>query len=456
MKKNSRLTALLLALFLLLGSAACSAGGEEETTVPETTASTSAPETTVEITEETTEEAITVVAPPETTTPPETLPPEPSDILRILTQDGVGEALLSALGAEEDCDLLAAREQKLLYEHGLVIELSKTANLSEKVQNDLLAGNSQYDLLLTNATLGVELLASGLLENLSEAGIDITPDSIGIHKSITESLTVGSGSYLIHSEALVSSLTSTYALKYNGASLSSDPVKKVLGGEFTVELMLTYISELNTDAFSLSFSPSLALFTGVGGEIFTKDEKGIPVSTLSADTGFAAKYDAALSLLSSASESEKAAFTVAKLSSASVGEIYLPLPKADSNSQYRSLVDAKSLSLLAAPAGVVGGKRLATLINALSLTSYDYKEAVRNRIVGESGMDGKNMLGIIETSMCLDLGSLLGWGDLDDHIADNMKKGTSAADLLADRMTTMRNKAVETAAGIVADRLGIK
>lgn len=458
MKNNSRLTALLLALFLLLSSAACSAGGDEETAE---TADTSAPETTVAITEETTEEVITVVATPETADPEiteitETLSPEPSDILRILMQDGEGEALLSGLGDGNDRDLLAAREQKLLYEHGLAIELSKTENLSEKLQNDLLAGSFGYDLLLVNAALGVELLAAGLLENLSEAGIGITPDSIGVHKGITESLTVGGGTYLLHSEALVSSLTSTYALKYDGTALSSDPVTKVSEGEFTVELMLSYIAELKTDAFSLASAPEIVLFTAAGGEIFSRNEKGIPLSSLSSDTDFAAKYDAALSLFSSSSGSEKASFTVSALSSASAGEIWLPLPKATVDSQHSSLVDEGSLSLLAAPSGVIGGKRLAELINALNLSSYDYKEAIRRRIVGESGTNGGMMLGIIETSMRLDLGKLLRWGNLDEYIAEGMKKGTSAEALLSDRMTTMRNKAVETAAKIVASRLCIE
>lgn len=452
MKKNSRSLALLLALLILISTAACSSGGGEETTE---NPSTSAPETTEAYTEETTEEAITVVAPPETTAP-ETEPTKPEDILRILMQDGEGEALISALASEEDRPLLDAREQKLLSEHALAIELSKTANLTEKIQNDLLAGNCAYDLLLLNAEIGINLLCNGLLENLSEAGIGITPDSIGIHKGITESLTVGNGTYLLHSEALVSNLTSTYALKYNGAKLSSDPAAKAIAGDFTVELMLTYISELKTDAFSLGESTPLSLFTAVGGEIFASNEKGIPASTVSADSGFAAKYNAALSLVSSNSGSGAAVFTVSKLSAASAGEVYLPLPKADGDSRYSSLVDADSISLLAAPAGVVGGKRLAEVLGALNLSSYDYKDAVRARLSEQSGTDGRQMIDIIETSMRLDLGILLGWGDLDEYVTEQIQKGTSAEALLSDRITSMRNKAAETAAGIVADRLGIE
>ncbi len=456
MKKNSRLIALLLALFILISTAACSSGGSEETTESET-ASTTAPETTETDIEETTEDPyVSVVAPPETTKTPETEPPKPDDILRILMQDGEGEALISALADEEDKSLLDAREQKLLSEHAIALELSKTQNITEKIEKDVLAGDCDYDLLLLDSATGINMLCSGLLENLSEAGIEITPDSIGIHKGITESLTVGKGTYLLCGDALVSNLTSAYALRYNGAKLSSDPAEKAIAGGFTVELMLAYISELKTDAFSLGSTSFLTLFTAIGGEIFTKDEHGIPVSSLEADTGFATKYDAALSLASKDQSSSRAVFTVTKLSPLSEGEIYLPMPKASADIEYCSPIDADTISLFAAPKGVIGGKRLTDLLKALNLASYDYKDAVCGRIVGKGGTEAEQMLGIIETSMRLELGSLLGWGDLDEYIAEGMKKGTSAEALLSDRMTAMRNKAAETAAGIVADRLGIK
>ena len=56
----------------------------------------------------------------------------------------------------------------------------------------------------------------------------------------------------------------------------------------------------------------------------------------------------------------------------------------------------------------------------------------------------------------LDLGILFGWGDIRDHIADGFNKSKSADDILADRMTEMRNKAAETAASILAGKLGIE
>lgn len=448
MKNHSRLPALLLCLLLLLSCAACSSGESEETE------STTAPETTAAITEETTEEVISVVAPPETTEVPETTDPTPTETIRIIMQDGKGETILSALAEDKYKPLLDAREQALLYEHSAEIELSKAENLKSTIENLVLAGESRYDLVLTEPFIGADLLNSGLLENLSGAGIGITPESIGARRSITASLTVGGGVYLFASDALVSDISATYALKYNGAALSSDPIEKALAGEFTAELMLTYIAEAENALSVGDFSP-VTLFRGAGGEIFTKNDKDIPISAVTSGTIFATAYDAAVELYSSSTEGD-AIFTLQKLSPLAEGEIYLPLPKIYSTLEYSTPIDQYSLSLFAAPAGVVSGSRLNNLITALAACSNDYRTTVRGEIIEKGAKDSAKILDIITENARLDLGILLGWGDICDHIAEGFNKSTPAADLLANRMTEMRNKAAETAASILAGKLGIE
>lgn len=447
MKNHSRLPALLLCLLLLFSSAACSSGEPEETE------STTAPETTEAIIEETTEEVISVVAPPETTAP-ETTDPTPAETIRIIMQDGKGEAILSALAEDKYKSLLDAREQSLLYEHSAEIELSKAEDLKSTIENLVLAGESRYDLVLTDPFIGADLLNSALLENLSGAGIGITPESIGVGKSITASLTVGGGVYLFASDALVSDISATYALRYNGAVLSSDPIEKALTGEFTAELMLTYVAEAENALSVGDFSP-VTLFRGAGGEIFTKNDKDIPISAVTSGTIFATAYDAALKLYSSSTEDD-AIFTLQKLSPLAEGEIYLPLPKIYSTSDYSTPIDQYSLSLFAAPAGVISGNRLNNLLTALAACSSDYRTAVRGEIAEKGAKNSAEMLDIIAEGARLDLGILFSWGDIRDHIANGFNKSISAADLLDDRMTEMRNKAAETAASILAGKLGIE
>lgn len=457
MKKHSRLIALLLGIFILLSAAACSGGGETETSAEET-ADTRTPETTDVITPATTEEpSVSASATPETTvevTTEETAPPVATDLIRILRQKDRGEAMSSLFADGEEKALLSEREERLLREHLLGVEVILTDNIASRVGNDILAAEKGYDLLLLTPEDGIALLTDGMLENLAEAGIDIKPESAGVLRSLTESLTVGGGAYLVSTIALTSDITSTYALRYDGTALSSSPVESALSGNFTAELMLSYLKEAE-NAFSLGESSPLTLYRGLGGKIFVKTASGIPTSAVTDDAIFKSAYTAA-SDIGARSADSKAIFTLEKISALESGNIYLPIPKATADIGYSLPADHATLSLLAAPAGVVSGNRLKTLVDALILSSGSYRDAVRTSIVKNGAERSLELLGIIETNSSLDLGILLGWGDIDDLIGDGLKKGTAADALLSDRMTEMRNKAVDVAAKIVADRLGIE
>lgn len=455
--------ALLLVLLTILSAAACSGAYTEETTE---TASTTVPETTETVIEVTTEEPeVSDVVPPdttsaettetitaETTAPPETAPPKATDTIRIIMQNGSGEAVLSGLAEEKYRTLLDAREKALLGEHSLVIELSKTDDLAQKVENLVLAGENDYDLLLTDPAVGAQMLCSGLLEDISGVGISITALP-GINQSITESLSVGGKTCLFSSDALVSDIKSTYALRYNGKTLSSDPVGKVLSGDFTVELMLTYIKE-SDEAFAIAEGSPLILYRGLGGKIFSKTESGIPTSALNDTQTFTSVYTAACTLYAE-DTGEDAIFRLEKLSSLNKGEIYLPIPRANTDSEYSLPIDHHTVSVFAAPSGVVSGNRLSSLVRALITTSYGYREGVRQEIIGQGHAEAEQMLDIFEVNASLDLGCILGWGDLDSLIREGIEQGKTADTLLSDRLTEMKNKAVDAAAKIVADRLGI-
>ena len=462
MKKHSRLIALLLGIFILLSAAACSGGGDAETSAEET-ADTRTHETTDVITPATTEEpSVSASATPDTTpevtteetVPDSTAPPVATDVIRILRQKDRGEAMSSLFADGEEKALLSEREERLLREHLLGVEVILTDNIASRVENDILAAEKGYDLLLLTPEDGIALLTDGMLENLAEAGIDIKPESAGVLRSLTESLTVGGGAYLVSTIALTSDITSTYALRYDGTALSSSPVEIAVSGNFTAELMLSYLKEAE-NAFSLGESSPLTLYRGLGGKIFVKSVSGIPTSAVTDDAIFKSAYTAASDIGAKSADS-KAIFTLEKISALESGNIYLPIPKATADIGYSLPVDHATLSLLAAPAGVVSGNRLKTLVNALILSSGSYRDAVRTSIVKNGAERSLELLGIIETNSSLDLGILLGWGDIDDLIGDGLKKGIAADALLSDRMTEMRNKAVDVAAKIVADRLGIK
>lgn len=460
--------ALLLALLVIFSAAACAGSNvPEETTLPETSdsaatvtesdaepTSTTAPETTEDYIEETTREPeVSTAISPETTeeitAPPETEPPKATDTVRIIMQNGRGEAILSGLIEEEYKTLLKEREDALVRDFGLGIELSKTENLEDKIKNMVLAGENKYDLILTDPIIGAQMLSAGLLEDLTGAGIEIQK-APGIRESITESLSVGGGIYLFSSDILVSDISSTYALKYNGTKLSSDPVAKALSGNFTTELLLTYIKE---SSFSLGDASSLTLYRGIGGEIFTKNSSGIPTSALQDADTFGKIYGETLKLISASTDSGTV-FIFEKLSELKSGEVYLPIPKINADITYSSPIDHGTVSVFAAPVGVISGTRLNKLVASFSSCSGTYREAVRSEIIKNGEKDSANLLQTIENNSRLDLGILFGWGDIDELIEGGLNKATKTDTLLSDRMTEMRNKAVDAAAKIVAERLG--
>ncbi len=460
MKKHSRSLALLLGLLILLSLAACSGGGSDNTSDSDTDPRT--PETTDIISAATTEDpSVSASASPETTTSeltddtaPDTAPPVASDVIRILKQKDRGEALTSLFADGEEKTLLDEREGRLLREHLLGIEVAETDDIAVSVRDGVLTSENEYDLLLLMPEDGIGLLSDGMLENLAEAGIGITPDSVGINKSLTESLSVGGGVYLLSPIALTSDITSTYAVRYNGAPLSSAPVEMVLSGNFTVELMLGYIKETDS-VFTLGEASSLTLYRGLGGKIFTKTESGIPTSAVTNNALFTSAYSAAGDLCARSTDGE-AVFTLEKVSPLKSGNIYLPVPKANADLEYSMPVDHTTLSVFAAPAGVVSGNRLKSLAQAFISSSHSYREGVRADITKDGAKDSRQMLDVLEANTSLDLGILLGWGDIDTLIEDGLEKGSSADTILSDRMTEMRNTAVDVAANIVADRLGIK
>ena len=457
MKKNSRLIALLLALMMVV-LPACSPGTGEEMT---TEAVNTAPETTeADISEATTEEpSVSVVVIPETT-PEETTslyPPHDGEIIRVLIQDGKSEAFTSEFADGELATYLSSREAALLADHNTVIRVSRSADIVDRIKTGIQTANNDFDFLLLNSKSGAELLTYGALEALSEAGIGLTPKTAGVRESLTESLTVGGAVYLVACDALVSDLSSLRAIEYSGAELSSDPAKAAAEGDFTVELLLNYIAELKTDSFAVEQDSMLALFSGVGGRVFVENEKGIPLSALTEDKNFSKKYESVLGLIKNDSQTNRsAAFTVTGISPARDGVTVLPLPKASAEAEYVTLTEAGTLTLLAAPIGVVAGVRLAKLFNCLCVASGNLRSAERARFIDADDPYSEQIISILESTEMLDLGILLGWGDIDDYIADSLASGKSAKDMLADRVVSMRNKAVETASGILVERLNIE
>ena len=116
----------------------------------------------------------------------------------------------------------------------------------------------------------------------------------------------------------------------------------------------------------------------------------------------------------------------------------------------------KASEKFSAPIGIISGNRLNTLVTAFASSSNDYREAVKAEIIEKGGGKAAETLGLIANCGKLDFGNLFTWGDIGEYIENGLKNKKSADDILADRMTEMRNKAADTAALIYAEKLGKK
>ncbi len=455
MKKHSRLTALLLVLLMLAALASCDAGQSAESTDP---TGTTAPETTAAVTTEiSTEDTadISTDTPPEssdTTEPEQTLPPEAQDALLILKPREL--TVLTLFDDEENRALRDARAERLLNEYRVAARINEAENITSALENAAASGIPVCDLLMLDPLLGVKLLIGAELENLDEAGISINSESAGVRRSLTESLVFG-GTYLIACDALSSYLPASYALKYNGKSLSSDPVAAALDGSFTVELMLEYIAESTEHCLALGEISPLILYRGIGGHIFAHDEHGLPASALVMHQAFVSRLTRAQSLYSKSLKSEDGIFTLTKLKY-EPGAIWLPIPKAETAIDYSVPLDTDGVVLFAAPAGVIDGTRLASLFTAYNLVSSDYRDAARAKLADASVARSAELIALIESSATIDFGPILGWGDIDKVIENGIISGARPSEILTDRVVKLQNEAVQTAAAIIADRLGLE
>lgn len=444
MKKHGRIFALLLTAVMLISIAACAGCAPANITDD----LTSAPDQTTVGTDDVTSDTTSVEE--VSTAPIETAPPEAEDVLMILKQSG--QSISSLFDDEENRTLANARADRFLREHSSAAVVREVTDIVAFGKTAATSGETGHDLLMLDTKSGAKLLIGAYLENLDEAGISINSDTVGVRKELTEELTFG-GTYLVACDALSSYLSASYALKYNGSALSSDPVAAALDGTFTVELMLQYIAEQGGECLAVDDISPLVLYRGVGGRVFEKDGRGLPISALTL-TNFPNVYTAACDLYNRSSSINEGVFRLAKVGD-DTDAVWLPIPKADASAEYSTPLDTTDVVLFGATVGVIDGARLHTLFTAYNLVSSDHIEAARAKLTHADRPHSAELAAIIGSTASIDLGTILGWGDIDDVLASGLSSNTKISSLLNDRVVQMQNEAVEAAAAIVAGKLEI-
>jgi hypothetical protein len=334
----------------------------------------------------------------------------------------------------------SAQALELPSEDGINIIKKVSANAADDVRDAVLTGRSDsYGGLLLTTESAIELFCEGMLQDLSEAGIDI--EATGISASAA----FDGGVYMLFSPCLSENYLSAYALLCNADAVDDELAKTVLDGDFTVSVMKKAASRLEAKADARAVC---ALYFGAGGSLFGFGDGGAPAVSFGSDADKAA-YLAAGELFGIFSEDESD-FRLEKLGKAESGKIYLPLPKESSaQREYVTPIDEGGALVLAAPDGITNGAFTAEVFSALS--SLDKKDAARG-IIASSGV-AVDIARIILDSVKLDVAELYGWGDLGDYLFECIKGGISFSDAMSAASLAERREAVDTAALIIKGRL---
>ena len=456
MRKIEKIAALCAAFALIVTAQACTGEGPDDTSDPETTSSPSA-------TQADTPE--TFYDPPVTETG-EIITPDTPTVFTILYSDASlrNEQIFAAENAP-DGNPLKERDAALKSKFGVTLAGLKKDSLTEYVKALDSSGLYAFDFMLITAGEGVSLFFAGRLQDLSEAGINVTPDTPGVNGSLTEASSFGGKVSLVFCDVLRSDIRAAYCIAADASSGSAKAAvtakkaaESAISGELTFSAFLELQKELGSDEDREGFvlpdgKAALALIEAGGGRIFTSGTDGLPAADISS-SAFSKAYTAA-SALPHGSGDENGVFTVKKLGCISSGEGIIPLPKADKDAEYRSLTDVSAASVLAAPNGVRYGKRLSGLLAALCECSEGVRKSEIKSLAEISGQEySQQCAEIIVKSECGESAAIFGWGNLDEYFGSGLLAGESLSELTSAGTCKDRLKTVSAAVRILSEKLG--
>lgn len=453
---------LLVAVMTLIASAGCSSGGETEISVPDPVV-TSAP-------------AVTSVGPGtaglHTGAPRDTeAEPEGNDV-NVLSPERFGESFTFLCeNTAPDLFVISQNVGAVAEKYGVTPILKGADDMYSAVKSAVDSGNiTDADLLLPTVATAMRLTVGGYLQDLSEAGIGITPDTAGINSALTSDVNIFGGIYMLFCEGLTSDVTASYGVLYRpglvGVGFFYDPPSMIFSGEWSVSDFITCANYAGTYAslaggsgltMTSDSTHRLMLLGALGGNLYTAGANGQPeFSSVAEGSELAGAYSAALSLLNSVNPPKPLktpVMEITRINSVKSGEVYLPLPFIDGTA--RTPVDTAQCSVFAAPKGIAGGKRTAAIIAAwCDVVGSGARRELLRSVYSDAVENGKAMTDLIFRRQTADPALLLGWGDFDKLISDGLEARTSLKTLTEDRTFSDRKQALVTAAGIVAGRLG--
>ena len=454
MKHGIKKTACLILSALALEALCACSGGGINTDAP---AGTDSPATSLAATEEiTSEEPVTQIE--------IILTPEDPRLFNILFSEDANKADMSVGADGSTPENIAAAEAAMLGRYGVTLNKKLSASAADDIRTGTLSGTSEYTAVHLGLPEGVPLMIGGMLQNMSEGGIGITGETVGVNKALTSGFMFGSRLYLLFCNCLTSSLGSSYILS---ADITDETIKNAVlaaaetytSAGFTLEDLLKLTESLRTDkkkdVLEIGGDMGLtAVLAGFGGCVFARDASGLPACGVKSGE-FASAYEGTLKLKAAAEKS--APIKITRLSDAAPENVILPLPKLSPDEPYRTFADVTGCSVIAAPSGLANGSDLAQYVSILGMCTDDAVYGAAVKAINEKsplpGQTVSKIADIIAGGAVTDTSYVYGWADMWKFVLSGIDASVPLASLLSDRSLDARIKTVSAAASIYFQRM---
>lgn len=369
-------------------------------------------------------------------------------------------------------------------ETGSMLFATLTQDFVQTAKEDILSGELIYNLYAADADLLASLLSTADLADVSDSFYIRTEDA-WFDGAVMDELSVYGGTYLISSSAADARLGAS-VIAYNRMIEDSFDMlwedgkplaETALDGKFTVETMLmasrTVCAAQNVSdlpdvpqedvafhGFAYSDADLFSLYFGAGGRFASTDAESVFITSL---TDMRMALDSVQPLLEHPTFElgedvffeGRALFTVCTIeelialreSDLEIG--ILPLPKASSDAEYHTYIDAADTTVLAIPKDAKDRVKVEFLVSRLAFLSYGYIEPFIKEQAAAGNPDDEKMLDIISESASTDLCGLFGYGNMQGLVAETLTNGD-------DRLTLdyyNRKTLYEKALSIIGKRL---
>lgn len=402
-------------------------------------------------------------------------------VLSILCDTDSSDSFTAEEDASDERNVrVERRNAHLAEETGAYIGKSIVPSVYETAFADTLSGDHTYSLYAAGAADELSLLLSaGLLRDVSDSQYIRMKDP-WFDGAVMEDLSLYGDAYLI-SSSIADARQNTAVLVYDRALYARDAAEEsgktlsavALDGELTLEVLLVEsravgvntevlpLEETETADLAVSLSDEesfrgfgfgsediFPLYVAAGGSFATAE-----VTSLSAMRQNIAALTPILTDASSIENPHAFAdgatlFSVHTLSevmalreaNADVG--ILPLPKRNAEEAYRCYVDPHGATMLALPRDGAEADKVEYLVYRMAFLSMGYIDPLfYENIAGESTDDREVLELILDSTVC-DLSGLLGYGDIEDLVADTALYGDERLALNYYNRKTLYEKAL--------------